>query len=285
MTFTNKLPALCAAMAALAATSMGFGQYAEIYSGTVQLSTNSNNSGGDGEFTAFGLPVPAGYSPTALYQGSLETFCVEDSTYFWQNNAFGTSYAVSYSNFIQYPANGPYLGDNSVPYASVALNPDVAWLYAEFATGGFTGDLVVNTNANAGLLQDAIWELQGAPADPADPTVNSGNPYVIAARLGVAHATAGALAANFDVQVMNLYLWGGGIVQSSIYNYTNGGNAAAGAGDNVASGVFQNQLIYDGPSTPPHYIVPDGGMTIALFGAALIVMGFGVSRRRLGTSA
>ena len=162
MTIPNKFPVICAALAAVAATSAGFAQStAEIYSGTVSLSQASNYSGGDGEFTAFGLPVPGVYAASALYGGALETFCVEDSTYFWQSNAFyGSSFAVNYSEFVEVPTPDAWLGNQNSPYDSVALNPDVAWLYAQFATGSFTGGLVVNSNVNAGALQDAIW---GAP--------------------------------------------------------------------------------------------------------------------------
>lgn len=285
MTIPNKFPVICAALAAVAATSAGFAQSTtEIYSGTVSLSQVSNASGGDGEFTAFGLPVPGVYAASALYGGALETFCVEDSTYFWQSNAFnGSSFAVNYSEFVQVPTPSASLGNQNSPYNSVALNPDVAWLYAQFATGSFTGGLVVNSNVNAGALQDAIWELQGGIADPAHQTIDLSNLYVQAAQAAVPHD---ATASTYDVEVMNLYLWGGNVSISDYNPYGYGGNAGSGAGDKVASSIYQNQLIYTGPSTPPNNPpVPDGGATMALFGAALIGLGFGVSRRRLVTTA
>ena len=294
MTIPNKFPVICAALAAVAATSAGFAQSTvEIYSGTVSLSQVSNASGGDGEFTAFGLPVPSGYTSTAIYNGSggpaLETFCVEDSTFFWQSNAFGgSSFAVNYSESIQIPLGGASLSptDNQgAPYTTVALNPDVAWLYAQFATGSFAPSLAIGlgNNGNAGSLQDAIWELQGGAADPAHQTIDESNLYVQAAQAAVPD---GATASTYDVEVMNLYLWGGNVSISDYNPYGYGGNAGSGAGDYVASSIYQNQLIYTGPSTPPNNPpVPDGGATMALFGAALIGLGFGVSRRRLVTTA
>lgn len=284
MTFPNKLPVLLAAVTALAASSVTFGQTssAEIWAGTIQLSTVHNYAGPDGEFTAYGIPTPSGYNTSALYQGvgPLETFCVEDSTYFWQSNVFGTSYAYSVSGDVQVPTPYASLGNQSVPYTPVALNAGVAWLYSEFATGSFTGSLVVNSDGNAAALQEAIWELQGGLADPAHPTVIGSNPYVVAANAGVSSASSAARASNFDVEVLNLYLWGGNIGQA------NSGSWGAGGGDNVASSIYQNQLIYVGPTTPPQYVpVPDGGTTIALFGVALIGLGLGVSRRRLVTAS
>lgn len=262
----------------------------EVYleAGNVYGSNPFGNSDG-GEFTALtNAGIPSGYAAAATYSysGSLsgnttgatsgfETFCVENSTYFVVDTTY--NYSVSSDIQVPTPIAGGYEGDTG--YTDVALSAGVAWLYQQFATGSLAGydyDLTntsadaATRNTDAGLLQQAIWDLQGASgspdADPGTPALTTlaqvaalDNPYLtlVVDTIGLSAATSGQTSAGeYGVYVMNLY------------SGTNDSSTGA--------QVYQNQLIYEGPSS-----VPDSGATAMLLGIGLVLL-VASQRNRLG---
>jgi hypothetical protein len=223
-----------------------------------------------GEFTAVTDPnlYNANYASSALVtvtdpynnqqvQG-FETFCVQTEVdftpYNWGNP---TPYNIGTSlSSVGTPDNFP-------------LSEGTAWLYSQFATGQLQGydytDATTRTT-DAGILQSAIWALQGNqsyggyPSGTGDGT--SGNPYYNDALnyfLGSISSLTNAATSsdNFGVEILNL---------------TSGSYPA------------QNQLVYT-IDPPP---VPDHGATLALLGlslAALAVFAFGFGARPLARQA
>ena len=130
---------------------------------------------------------------------------------------------------------------------SYSLAEGTAWLYANFATGQLPGydfsNALGQRQTDAGELQTAIWALQGDQSIAGYPSGTVGNPYYNDATnaLGANIDTAATAFTDFGTEIMNLTL--------------DGGN-------------YQNQLIYTGP--PPSPPVPDGGLTAALLGGALL---------------
>jgi hypothetical protein len=218
---------------------------------TVQLSTSaytSYNTGG--EFTA-----------VTGQNGTFQTFCVQTGTEFNPYNWGGPTY--------NYTVSLTSLGGPGYPGAPVAvgqpfsyaLSEGTAWLYAQFATGSLANYDFANTgndrSTDAGILQSAIWELQGGQSYGGYPYGGSGNIYYdeALAHFGGSSAAldaAATLSTDFGTEIMNLSL-------------------------NGANNSYQNQLIYFPPS-PPSPGVPDGGATVTLLSVALF--GLGIYRRR-----
>jgi len=210
-----------------------------------------------GEFTAVTDPnnFNANYAPSALVnvtdannnvvQG-FETFCmqteVDFTPYNWGNHT-PYNYAVS-------------LASIGTPDA-FPLSEGTAYLYYEFATGQLEGYDYVDTAtriADAGILQSALWALQGGQAyggyAPGTGDGTTGNIYFNDAlnALGAnAIYQAATTSDNYGVEILNL---------------TAGGNPA------------QNQLVYLGGADNHHNSeltpVPDGGPTLFLLGGGLI---------------
>ena len=117
-----------------------------------------------------------------------------------------------------------------------------AWLYSQFATGSLAGYNYTpgaGRSASAGQLQNAIWWLEDE-ITLADPT---SNPFLADAftKYGSAAAAKADNNGAFAVGVINMGV--------------NSGN--------------QDQIV----------LIPDGGITFALFGAALLALG--AIRRRI----
>ena len=194
-----------------------------------------------GEFTAWtsGDNFAQYYVPSTQVavgdQTGFQTFCVEASVYFWPNVTY------SYS-----------LGD--VDSQGRALTEGTAWLYSQFAKGTLTGyDYANNVSGgsrtqDAGLLQSAIWYLQGGQSGGGSfPVGGAGNPFYDLA----ATALGGSLYAPdtqnaYGVRIMELW--------DSSHN------------------TYQNQLVDPG--------VPDRGATLALL--ALSLAGLAVFAREFG---
>jgi hypothetical protein len=191
-----------------------------------------------GEFTATtSQSFLNNYVPSTIVNGGFETFCVETTVNF--TPGFSYSYNLS---------NTDSLGRQ--------LTEGAAFLYYEFATGTLTGYDYNTANTasdkalrktDAGLLQAAIWWLQG------NQTYNDGsyqipstsnNPFYALAisTLGSINATN---ANNGQYGVDVLQMWDG-------------------------TSPAQNQLV----------LVPDGGMTAGLLGMGLVGMFLVQSRRR-----
>jgi hypothetical protein len=242
--------------------------YLEVGSAYGSNQKNPYQNGDAGEFTALSstLGVPSGYAagatftiPAGGYDAGVtgfETFCIEDNTYFWVNTTY--DYAVTSNVWI--PAGGAVAGNNGVPFTTTPLSAGSAWLYEQFATEDLAGYNYSNTAdrlADAGLLQQAIWEIQGSPAEGSSPpAVDYSNPYV---ELVLAHFTT---LANARLAAGNTY----GVSVLDLYSTDSNGNI---------NGVYQDQLVYQG--------VPDNGSTIALLGVALL--GLVAVGRRFGKPA
>lgn len=122
-----------------------------------------------------------------------------------------------------------------------ALTAGVAWLYLQFQwgiLGGYDYTDKAGRLVSAGALQDAIWALTGPGIEGQTVPGNAGNPFLI-------EAEAALGAANVDNSVP------GGTDGVWILNLSTA---------NVP--LAQSQL----------YCSPDGGLTVALLGGALICL-------------
>jgi len=163
--------------------------------------------------------------------GGFQTFCLETGVYFNP----GTPYYYSLGHTTQ-PLSGGGTGSN------LPLSAGAAYLYYEFATGQLAGYDYVNTStrlADAGLLQAAIWYLQGGQIESGYPNLST-DPF-----LALANANANLTYLN-AVDVLELW------------------------SNSNDTGAVQNQLVLTGTRpTPNPPRVPDGGMTVILLGGAL----------------
>jgi hypothetical protein len=103
-------------------------------------------SGNGGEFSVFPSTGP-----------NFQSFCMELSEFI----SFGPTYNVVFNDRAINGSVGP-VGD--------PLSVGVAWLYNEFRLGVLAGyDYTVpGRDVSAGMLQDAIWWLEGEAGDPAN---------------------------------------------------------------------------------------------------------------------
>jgi hypothetical protein len=248
---------------------------------TVILIQNPYSFDVGGEFTAITSPsYTANYAADTVISTEagtgFSTFCVQTGTDFapfnapW-NNTTPYDFTLSLTSL-----GGPgYPGQPVTPGQpfSYALSEGTAYLYSQFAQGllnGYdynTGNDVLDAAArltDAGLLQSAIWELQGGQSYGGYPTgigdgVN-GNIYYNDALNYLGASTinnAATLTTDFGVEIMNLTL-------------------------NGPDNNYQNQLIYLGGGTPPPRRAPDNGTTLALLALSLAgLVGFS---RRLGVA-
>jgi hypothetical protein len=201
-----------------------------------------------GEFTAYTSPTSpfiSQYSPYTSTSDSFQTFCVQTDVEFYNGGTY--NYTLSLAS-IGAGTDAP--GTGYAPLGSpdsYSLAEGTAWLYANFATGQLPGydfsNALGQRQTDAGELQTAIWALQGDQSIAGYPSGTVGNPYYDDATnaLGANIDTAATASTDFGTEIMNLTL--------------DGGN-------------YQNQLIYTGP--PPSPPVPDGGLTAALLGGALL---------------
>jgi hypothetical protein len=188
---------------------------------------------------------------TLTGQINFETFCLETG-----------EYAASPSYFVV----GSAAARGGTANSTDALSMGTAYLYSEFAKGTLSvtggnyfaaGD--PSRATEAGLLQQAIWWLEGEGSDISDATYAS-NPYanaVVTMFGGIGGAKADAEAGYLGVYVLN--------------NFT-----TAAARDAWA----QNRTFDDTKKAQDflYYSVPDAGSTLMLLGGAL--MGLGALRRR-----
>jgi hypothetical protein len=172
--------------------------------------------------------------------GGFQTFCVETGVEF----SPGTAYT--------YTLGSSTAADGGLAGSGLNLSVGTAYLYYEFATGNLAGYNYANGSSglsriqDAGLLQAAIWALQGGQtySGYAVPTV-SNNAFYAAALAATGGTVADATAANngtYDVEIMQMY----------------GGDTPA-----------QAQLVLGSPAPTP---VPDGGTTVCLLGMGLAGM-------------
>jgi len=212
------------------------------YDGTLTISGGPNQVDVGGEFTA-----AANANPSSAGLGTFQTFCIEDSemiglgaSYYYRINSGAIAGGVSGVDAID-AATG-------MPKDNISIG--TAWLYSQFRAGTLAG-YAAGLPGNAGVLQDAIWMLEGeygptATVHTYDPT----NPYLVAAK-----AALGMTDAQLQADSNGAY----GVVSLNLYtSLDQNGNP---------TGLAQDQLA----------IVPEPTTIIA---AALLVLPFGVSTLR-----
>jgi hypothetical protein len=215
---------------------------------TITLYQGSYSYSVGGEFTAIASPslLGNGYVPstevTVNGQTGFQTFCLETGVYLNP----GTQYYYTLGTTTQ-PLSGGGAGSD------LPLSAGAAYLYYEFATGQLAGYNYANSGPglsrkdDAGLLQAAIWYLQGGQTKSGYPDWSTDPFYTLA----LANANSSYLS-YVDV----LQLWS----------------------NSNDTGAVQNQLVLTGTRPPPSP-VPDGGMTVVLLGSALV--GLQTLRRKL----
>ena len=202
-----------------------------------------------GEFTGVTTPhnYAQFYAPSTRVavgnQTGFQTFCVEADVYFWPN--------VTYT----------YTVGNEDSQGR-ALTEGAAFLYSQFAKGVLAGyDFSNDVNGgsrtqDAGLLQSALWYLQGGQSAGGFAYGGAGNPYydLAVSDLGANVETA-ATPDQFGVQILELW--------------------------DSKGNTYQNQLVFDDP-------VPDHGATFTLLAlslAALAAVAPGFGARPLALQA
>ena len=156
------------AMMAVSLASLLFAPsvFASLYDGSLSFPLGLYESGSGGEFKVVTSSL-----------GTFQTFCLEQH------------------EDIAYPPTGPYdyvINSGAVQGGGVAgganaidphtgltmdnLSIGTAWLYSQFRAGTLANYFSANRTANAGVLQNAFWELEGElPYD-------ANNTYIAAAR-------------------------------------------------------------------------------------------------------
>ena len=188
---------------------------------------------------------------TLTGQINFETFCLETG-----------EYAASPSYFVV----GSAAARGGTVSSTDTISKGTAYLYSEFAKGTLTvtgGNYFAAGSptraTEAGLLQQAIWWLEGEGSDISDATYAS-NPYanaVVSMFGSIAGAKGDATAGYLGVYVLN--------------NFT----TATARDAWVQTGTFDStkkaqDFLY--------YSVPDAGTTLVLLGGALV--GLGALRRK-----
>ena len=208
---------------------------------TVILDTTTYYPGlGGGEFTAYTSQDFLGnYAAPAIVAGGFETFCMETGVEF----SPGTSYYYTLGTITQ-PTPG--LASQG---SGLALTQGAAYLYYQFGKGLLSGFDYTGAGrmADDNLLQAAIWALQGGQSYGGYPTPITSNQFYNDAIAASGGSLTDAEGAYTGSAVKVLQVW------------TNPDD----------TGAAQNQLV----------LVPDGGLTVALLGGALI--GLQALRRKL----
>ena len=176
---------------------------------------------------------------------SFITFCLEHSESISLNEAYHFTVGT-YAVLGGVNNNGSDPAISAVPPGDTLSN-GTAWLYEQFRAGTLAGYPGADHDTNAGLLQKAIWWLEDEIALTASDVL--ANPFLQAA---IAEYN-GQVKANYDpntssVRVMNPYVW------TTVNN------------ERVLR--YRQSLL----------TLPDGGMTLAFLGAALV--GLVAFRRR-----
>jgi hypothetical protein len=245
-TYLKSIMAVAALAAVLGSSAFAIPQ--------VSLNSNPYQNGIGGEFTAIPnadalsasgtpdlTPYLNSYAPVARNGGGFQTFCLEYNEHF--NWGVNYQYGVS-SAAVQ---GGTGTSDN--------VSVGTAWLYSQFAQGTLANYFTSGRQANAGLLQNTIWYLEGEIASlSANPFYNS-----VVGHFG---SFAAAQADTSSIDALN--------ADASYY-----GVWVLNMGSPTSNPPYpnQDQLIYKTPG------VPDGGATLLLLGISAGAVSF--LRRKL----
>jgi hypothetical protein len=164
MTIGKNIPVLLAALAVTAQS---------VRANSVVLSQDPYSYDVGGEFSAAvtGGSFVQNYNSAATYNGGFETFCIETAVDFTP----GTQYTY---NLSQFDSQGR------------ALTLGAAYLYYEFGSGslstlaydpsaaGYDYTDTATRRQDAGLLQAAIWALQGGQSYPGYPSLTTDQFYI-----------------------------------------------------------------------------------------------------------
>jgi len=170
-------------------------------------------SGTGGEFTlvAVGLDL-SGYAAAASGIAStagsptFQSFCLENSTppeYLNLNTTYNATISTKAVNGGVGPGGDP-----------IAVG--TRWLYSQFAAGTLAGyNYTGNRTLSAGLLQNAIWWLEGEGGL----AYNPGNAFMLAAvtHFGSPAAAQADGAAVYGVYALNLTTLNGALAQDQLY--------------------------------------------------------------------
>ncbi|RXK52929.1 VPDSG-CTERM sorting domain-containing protein [Oleiharenicola lentus] len=177
-----------------------------VLANTVVVDTTPFSYGNGGEFLA-----------QTSNHGDFLTFCVE-------KNVFFTEGANYYYN----------IDENTVLSQGDVISKGTAYLFNAFSRGTLAGYFGPNRLANAGLLQNAFWMLEG------DLTYDNSNPYIALVE-GIYGPNVMSDVGSSNVKVVNI--WNNYNAQTGVY-----------------SGDKQSMLIR----------IPDSGMTALLLGLGLL---------------
>jgi len=236
--------ALVLLLVAALATSAQAGPVGQVQVGYVGSPYGPYQTGQGGEFTLNALS-PSGLDTSGYaagvtggiggLAGTFQTFCIEGNEYI---AGYDTTYNASVDTYAEAG------GQTGATAGKDPVSVGTGWLYSQFAQGtldtlgysyaGGTPEQIAARRVSAGLLQDALWWLEGEMNLSYDPS----NIYMAAvvALFGVDGAKADG-AATYGVYALNIW---------------------------TADGRGQTQLFYS---------VPDGGTTLMLLGGALVGLG------------
>ena len=235
-------------VAALAPSAMAgpVGQVQVGYSGSPY---GPYQTGQGGEFTLNALSpsgldtsgYAAGVTGGIGLPGTFQTFCIEGNEYI---AGYDTIYNASLDTYAEAG------GQTGATAGKDPVSVGTGWLYSQFAQGilagyNYDGDTDAQIDArrfSAGLLQDALWWLEGEMGLDYD----ASNIFMAAVvgLFGQIGARADG-AATYGVYALNIWTAGGVKAQTQLF-----------------------------------YSVPDGGTTLMLLGGALV--GLGALRRKFG---
>jgi hypothetical protein len=147
----------------------------------VNQGTYQSGDGGLFKLTLFDTVTNAA-GTESVGPGIIQSFCVEKNEYV---NWGGQYYAQVNTAAIGGGVGGP---------SPDPLGAKTAWLYTQYLDNLFPTSLKIDSIADAGKLQDAIWHFEQELSDPS-------NPYVQYANLNCNWTTTG------DIRVLNLWTY------------------------------------------------------------------------------
>jgi hypothetical protein len=159
------------------------------YDGTISLTGGPFQNGSGGEFTAHTSGL-----------GNFQTFCIEDNEFI--NLPGGPYNYIINSGAVAGGVSGATTTDPHTGLSMDNISIGTAWLYSQFRAHTLANYFGANQNANAGVLQQAIWGLEGEVA------YDAGNIYIQAAKTTLTLTDAQLVLDShgaYGVVALNLY--------------------------------------------------------------------------------